>query len=71
MTTMLAGHITGTRRLELIEIPIPEIEKGEILVQLQVGSICGSDLPFFLFDKSHPALMGYPGSLPPTLSLHE
>lgn len=71
MTTMLAGHITGKRRLEMIEIPIPEVEQGEFLVQLQVGSICGSDLPYFLFDRSHPALTESPPSLPPTLSLHE
>lgn len=71
MKTMLAGQITGARRIEIIEIPIPEIERGEILVQLQVGSICGSDLPYFLFDKSHPALTGTSASLPPTMSLHE
>jgi len=71
MTKMLAGQITGARRLEMIEIPRPDIEEREILVQLQVGSICGSDLPYFLFDKSHPALAGASTSLPPTLSLHE
>ncbi len=56
MTKMLAGQIAGERRLEMIEIPIPDIEEGEFLVKLQVGSICGSDLPYFLFDRSHPAL---------------
>ena len=71
MTKMRAGQITGARRLEMIEIPIPEISNGEILVQLQVGSICGSDLPYFLFDTSHPALTGASAPLPPTLSLHE
>jgi threonine dehydrogenase-like Zn-dependent dehydrogenase len=71
MTKMLAGQIVGPRRLEMIEIPIPAIEDGEILVQLQVGSICGSDLPYFLFDNSHPALTGASAPLPPTLSLHE
>ena len=71
MATMLAGQISSTRHLEMIEIPIPEIGKGEILVQLQVGSICGSDLPYFLFDRSHPALTGASASLPPALSLHE
>jgi threonine dehydrogenase-like Zn-dependent dehydrogenase len=55
----------------MIEIPIPEIENGEILVQLHVGSICGSDLPYFLFDTSHPDLTGITTPLPPTLSLHE
>ena len=71
MTKMLAGQITGTRRLEMIEIPRPDIAEGEMLVQLQVGSICGSDLPYFLFDKSHPALTGASAPLPPMLSLHE
>ncbi len=71
MTKMLAGQITGIRRLELIEIPIPDIEEGEILVKLQVGSLCGSDLPYFLFDTSHPALTGALAPLPPMLSLHE
>ncbi|HEV8366423.1 MAG TPA: zinc-binding dehydrogenase [Pyrinomonadaceae bacterium] len=71
MTKMLGGQITGERLLEMIEIPRPDIEKGEILVQLEVGSICGSDLPYFLFDTSHPALTGASAPLPPTLSLHE
>ena len=71
MTKMLAGQITGKRRLEMIEIPIPEIKDGEILVKLQVGSICGSDLPYFLFDTSHPALTGALAPLSPMLSLHE
>jgi len=71
MTKMLAGQITGKRRLEMVEIPIPDINDGEILVQLQVGSICGSDLPFFLFDTSHPALTGASTALAPMLSLHE
>jgi len=71
MTKMLAGQIAGSRRLEMIEIPIPNIEEGEILVKLHVGSICGSDLPYFLFDRSHPALTGASAPLPPMLSLHE
>jgi threonine dehydrogenase-like Zn-dependent dehydrogenase len=68
---MLAGQILGKRCLEMVEIPIPEINDGEFLVQLQVGSICGSDLPFFLFDTEHPLLTGAEAPLPPMLSLHE
>jgi threonine dehydrogenase-like Zn-dependent dehydrogenase len=68
---MLAGQILGKRCLEMVEIPIPEISEGEFLVQLEVGSICGSDLPFFLFDTDHPLLTGAEAPLPPTLSLHE
>jgi len=71
MTKMLAGQIAGKRRLEMVKIPIPDIEVGEILIKLQLGSICGSDLPYFLFDTSHPALSGVSAPLPPMLSLHE
>jgi L-iditol 2-dehydrogenase len=55
----------------MIEIPVPVIEEDEILVKLEVGSICGSDLPYFLFDTHHPALTGASAPLPPMLSLHE
>ena len=68
---MLAGQILGKRFLEMVEIPVPQINDGEFLVQLEVGSICGSDLPFFLFDTDHPLLTGAETPLPPTLSLHE
>lgn len=71
MTKMVAGQITGPGQLKLIEMPIPTIQKGQILVKLEVGSICGSDLPFFLCDTSHPALAGASLPLPPMLSLHE
>jgi len=71
MTEMLAGQIVGPRLLKLIELPIPDIVDGEILVKFQVGSICGSDLPYFLFDTSHPLLTGASTPLPPMLSLHE
>ena len=68
---MLAGQILGKRCLEMVEIPIPEINDAEFLVRLEVGSICGSDLPFFLFDTDHPLLTGAEAPLPPMLSLHE
>jgi threonine dehydrogenase-like Zn-dependent dehydrogenase len=71
MTEMLAGQIVGPSLLKMIEVPVPDIADGEILVKLQVGSICGSDLPYFLFDTSHPALTGASAPLPATLSLHE
>jgi L-iditol 2-dehydrogenase len=71
MKKMVAGQIAGKRQLEMIQIPIPEIEAGEILVKLEVGSICGSDLPYFEFNTSHPLLAGESAPLPPMLSLHE
>jgi threonine dehydrogenase-like Zn-dependent dehydrogenase len=71
MATMLAGQITGPRRLEMREIPIPEIEDGQILVKLEAGCVCGSDIPFFLMEEGHPSMDLFPEGLPPLLSLHE
>lgn len=71
MATMLAGQITGPRRLEMIEIPIPEIKEGQILVKLEAGAVCGSDIPFFLVEPGHPLMVDRQSPLPPFLSLHE
>ena len=68
---MLAAQITGPRRLEMIDVPVPDPGEGQILVKLETGAICGSDLPFFLLERSHPSVMDKPVPLPPLLSLHE
>lgn len=68
---MLAGQITGPRSLKIIEVQVPEVCEDQLLVKLSVGSICGSDLPYFLYDTTHPALSGASAPLPPMLSLHE
>ncbi len=68
---MLAGQITGPRSLEMVEIQMPEVGEGQMLIKLSAGSICGSDLPYFLLDTAHPALAGASAPLPPMLSLHE
>jgi threonine dehydrogenase-like Zn-dependent dehydrogenase len=45
---MLAGHITAPHRVELIEIPEPELTgPGQILFQPELTCLCGSDLPYF------------------------
>jgi threonine dehydrogenase-like Zn-dependent dehydrogenase len=72
---MLAGQIVGRRQLEIIELPIPEAGEGQILVRLEAGAICGSDLPYFLMEEDHPSIaaalrLGH-GRLPPLFSLHE
>jgi L-iditol 2-dehydrogenase len=68
---MLAGQITAPRRLEWIEIPIPEPGPGQIVVRLEAGAICGSDIPYFKFDQHHPVMAAATLPLAPTLSLHE
>ena len=71
MATMLAGQITGPRQLEMIEIPVPEIQEGQILVKLEAGAVCGSDIPFYLMEEGHPSMVGLTAPLEPFLSLHE
>ena len=68
---MLAGRITGPQRLEFIDLPIPPAGESQVVVKLEVGSICGSDLPYFLLDKAHPSVAKEDLPLRPKLSLHE
>ena len=62
---MLAGQITQTRQIELIDHPEPTPGKsGEIIFQPEISCLCGSDVPYFT--AKHPQ---YP--LQVGLSLHE
>ncbi len=45
---MWAYRITAPGRLDRVEVPAPEPGPGRVLVRLQAGGICGSDLPSFL-----------------------
>src|SRR5689334_4889191 len=68
---MLAGQITSPGQLNFIELPLPQISEGQLLVKLETASLCGSDIPYFLHDTSHPSVAGQPLPLRPGLSLHE
>jgi L-iditol 2-dehydrogenase len=68
---MLAGQIIAPGKLDFIELPLPRIAEGQLLVKLETASLCGSDIPYFLHDTSHPSVAGLPLPLRPGLSLHE
>jgi L-iditol 2-dehydrogenase len=68
---MLAGQITGPGQLSFIDLPLPQIAEEQLLVKLEIASLCGSDVPYFLHDTAHPSVAGRPLPLPPGLSLHE
>lgn len=68
---MLAGQITGPGQLRFIDLPRPQIAEGQLLVKLEIASLCGSDVPYFLHDTAHPSVAGQPLPLRPGLSLHE
>ena len=69
--TMLTGQVIAPGRLAFIELPLPRIAEGQLLVKLETASLCGSDIPYFLHDTSHPSVAGQPLPLRPGLSLHE
>ena len=68
---MLAGQITGPGQLSFIELPVPRILDEQLLVRLEIASLCGSDIPYFLHDTAHPSVAGQALPLRPGLSLHE
>ena len=44
---MKAIQVTGPRRLQLIEAPVPEPDEGEVLVKLEALSVCGTDMMLY------------------------
>lgn len=42
--TMLAGVYRGAGRVEIESVPIPAIERGEILIRVAACGICGTDI---------------------------
>jgi len=63
---MLASKIVAPAKVEITEVEKPELEKGAVLVKMEVGTICGSDL--HLFERPRPP-EDYP--LAPGFSGHE
>jgi threonine dehydrogenase-like Zn-dependent dehydrogenase len=63
---MLASKIVAPAKVEITEVEKPKLEKGAVLVKMQVGTICGSDL--HLFERPRPP-EDYP--LAPGFSGHE
>jgi L-iditol 2-dehydrogenase len=68
---MLAGQIIAPGKLDFVELPLPRVAEGQLLVKLETASLCGSDIPYFLHDTSHPSVAGQALPLRPGLSLHE
>lgn len=59
---MWAFAVTAPGRFERVEAPVPEAGPGRVVVRLQAGGICGSDLPSFL-GRRNPFVdsLGEPG----------
>jgi threonine dehydrogenase-like Zn-dependent dehydrogenase len=63
---MLASRIVAPAKVVTTEVQKPRLQEGTVLVKMQVGTLCGSDLD--AFEKPLPA-QDYP--LPPGFSGHE
>lgn len=58
---MRAAYMPEPGKIEIGEFPVPEIGAGEVLVRMQMASICGSDLHVLYHDFHHPDWIGRPG----------
>ncbi len=45
LKTMKAYVLNGINQLDLIEVPVPVLRPGEVLVEVKAAGICGSDIP--------------------------
>ena len=44
---------TGVKQLEIQELPMPEIEKDEVLMQVRANGLCTNDLRDYLGDMNY------------------
>jgi len=73
MANMRAAVLTGTRKIEITEVPVPEPGEGWVRVRVEVCGICGSDLRYFHGENPWSLhTLGYQKALPPRMVLgHE
>lgn len=57
--TMLAAVFEGEGRLDVREVPVPEIQRpDQVLLEVEIGGICGTDLHILEVPPGHPATPG-------------
>lgn len=61
---MKAARLFGPGRLEVVEVPVPEIGEAEMLLRVRAASICGSDVRMYQngyrqVDADHPLTLGH------------
>lgn len=61
MKKMKAGVLCGNEDLRVMEIDMPTVTKGELLVKVRATGICGSDVPRVLYNGAHyyPIVLGH------------
>ncbi|MGW4525568.1 zinc-dependent alcohol dehydrogenase [Amycolatopsis sp. NPDC004378] len=61
-STMRAFVLTGPRRGEVLEVPVPEPTPGEVVVDVDRAGVCGTDVEFFTGEMAylHQGHAAYP-----------
>jgi L-iditol 2-dehydrogenase len=63
-----AAMMTGVKRMQIVDIEMPVLKKGEILIKMEYVGVCGSDVHFFETGKRKgkefqlPFILGHEGS---------
>ena len=58
---MKAMVLTGIRQIEMVEIPMPEIQhENEVLIKMKVVGVCGSDVHYYTQGKIGSQIVQYP-----------
>ena len=50
---------TGSRKIQVMDLPIPSAEEGGAVLKLDATAICGSDGNLFPLDPPYPAILGH------------
>ncbi len=58
---MKAMKLTGIRRMEMMEVPTPQIKSGtDVLIRMSVVGVCGSDVHYYVDGKIGSQVVQYP-----------
>ncbi|MHB0912376.1 MAG: zinc-dependent alcohol dehydrogenase [Armatimonadota bacterium] len=58
---MKAMKLTGIRRMEMMDVPKPEIESpSDVLIRMQTVGVCGSDVHYYTTGKIGSQVVEYP-----------
>jgi L-iditol 2-dehydrogenase len=58
---MKTAVLTGIRRMELVERPVPAITKDtDVLIRMKVVGVCGSDIHYYTTGRIGSQVVSYP-----------
>jgi len=58
---MKAAFLTGIRKLEVMEVPVPRIESGtDVLLRVRAVGLCGSDIQYYSTGRIGSDVVQYP-----------